>query len=695
MHFSQSWRLSLKINEHAEIKVKSGLSCLIYEKILRINSSTSNDYTHGEIVNFINIDLGKIKNLTMRLFLVTRFPILVVFGIWLLVHYFGYCIVAAFIVGFVNFLIWFVIEKLLARIEKLILDERDKRMRWTTEIISSIKVIKLNSLKDTFTDKVQNIRNQELFYGRIKSFLEWFKYWISWMSPPLMIISMLYVYFWTGHSISVAQAFAGIQVLYFIERPLRWFPDFLGKIFEFEVSTKRINKFLTWNEFNAKLISESDYALKKRNIELWIKNANFTWNFTNHTEEDKVDEAISEYNLQSVNDDWSNQNVLRTIPDSQSQNNTLETILKDISLQIMKGELICVVGKVGSGKSSLISSIIGELLYLDNDTLNKYSMLPMENHTKEDLYSISNSHKNIIRLNGSVSLVQQSPWIQNMTIRDNILFGLPFDKQKYKRVVSACQLTKDFEMLKGRDKTEIGEKGINLSGGQKARISIARACYSDCDIILLDDPLSALDSRVKACIFEDVICGELKGKTRILATHCADYIRKADRIVVMDNGSIKYVGTYDQLSQFDEFIPLKWSENKNSLNCNENEHNINIESEEPVVSSQNSSFINSNKVSIIENEQNEVIDVGWNVYYDLFVRDCNWTAYVAVMPLFVLYSYSAINVSYSYGKWIENSEDETLFWFYFKLSIVFSVVNGFSVFIFSSIISLSTLRKAR
>ena len=681
-----------------EVKVKNGVSSLIYEKILRNSISTSNEFTQGQIINFINIDLSKIRNLTMRLILVTRFPILVVFGIWLLVHYFGYCIVAAFIVDVVNFLIWFVIEKLLARIEKLILDERDKRMRWTTEIISSIKVIKLNSLKDTFTDKVQNIRNQELFYGRLKLFFEWFKYWISWMSSPLMIIAMLYVYFWTGHSITVAQAFAGIQVLYFIERPLRWFPDFLGKLFEFEVSTKRINKFLTWNEFNAKLISEWDYSLQKRNIDLSIQNANFTWDFINHFEENKVNEIASNIKLDSIRNDLSNQYLLDQIPNNQSQRkSTLYMTLKNISLQIMKGELIWVVGEVGAGKSSLISSIIGELLYLDNDTFNKYSMQSIDSWSKEVLNSVSNSHKNIIRLNGSVSLVQQSPWIQNMTIRDNILFGLPFDKQKYKRVVSACQLTKDFEMLKGRDKTEIGEKGINLSGGQKARISIARACYSDCDIVLLDDPLSALDSRVKACIFEDVICGELKDRTRILTTHCADYIHKADRIVVMDKGTIKHVGTFEEIVNLEELKVLFESEVQNSFYSwdNSSEDNIVGEFEELSNISQNSSFINSNKVCIIENEQNEVIDVGWNVYYDLFVRDCNWTAYVAIVPLFVIYSYSAISVSYSYGKWIESSEDETLFWFYFKLSIVFSVVNGFSVFIFSSIISLSTLRKAR
>ena len=133
------------------------------------------------------------------------------------------------------------------------------------------------------------------------------------MSPPLMIISMLYVYFWTGHSISVAQAFAGIQVLYFIERPLRWFPDFLGKLFEFEVSTKRINRFLTWNEFNGKLISESDYALKKRNIDLWIKNANFTWNFINNFEENKVNEIASNIKSESIRNDLSSQCELNQI----------------------------------------------------------------------------------------------------------------------------------------------------------------------------------------------------------------------------------------------------------------------------------------------------------------------------------------------------------------------------------------------
>ena len=127
--------------------------------------------------------------------------------------------------------------------------------------------------------------------------------------------------------------------------------------------------------------------------------------------------------------------------------------------------------------------------------------------------------RDVIRLSGSIWLVQQNPWIQNKTIRDNILFGHPFDNERYNRTIKSCQLIDDLEILKGGDLTEIGERGINLSGGQKARISLARAVYSGWDIVLMDDPISAVDSNVKHKIFEEVLWGELRNKTRILVTH--------------------------------------------------------------------------------------------------------------------------------------------------------------------------------
>ncbi|KHJ93660.1 ABC transporter, ATP-binding protein [Oesophagostomum dentatum] len=149
---------------------------------------------------------------------------------------------------------------------------------------------------------------------------------------------------------------------------------------------------------------------------------------------------------------------------------------KDISFDAAKGTFIAVVGKVGSGKSSVLSALLGEMGKL----------------------------RGRIGMRGRVAYVPQIPWIQNMTVRDNILFGKPYDKRRYNQVLAACALKPDLRMLTNGDLTEIGEKGINLSGGQKARISLARAVYQDFDVYLLDDPLSAVDAHVGKHIFDNV-----------------------------------------------------------------------------------------------------------------------------------------------------------------------------------------------
>ena len=143
--------------------------------------------------------------------------------------------------------------------------------------------------------------------------------------------------------------------------------------------------------------------------------------------------------------------------------------------------------------------------------------------------------------------MEQQAWIQNKTIRDNILFDQPYDEEKYLRTIQACQLVSDLKILTGGDMTEIGAKGINLSGGQKARISLARAVYSNCDVILMDDPISALDMHVRRKIFNDVFQGICAEKTRILVTHAIDYLSLCDRIVLMKNGQITAVGTHKEL----------------------------------------------------------------------------------------------------------------------------------------------------
>ena len=205
----------------------------------------------------------------------------------------------------------------------------------------------------------------------------------------------------------------------------------------------------------------------------------------------------------------------------------MEPILKNINCEIKKGEFVCIIGEVGSGKSSLLQAILN-------------SMLPLSGNTK--LY-----------VNGSISYVSQIPWIRNATIRDNILFYQPYDEERYNEVINLSELRQDLEIFEAGDLTEIGEKGINLSGGQKARVSIARALYSENDIYIFDDPISALDANVGMKVMKNCIIKHLSNKTRILVTHALQYISFSDRIIYMNKGEIKWVGTYEEIKEKDFF----------------------------------------------------------------------------------------------------------------------------------------------
>uniref|UniRef100_A0A8C7K8T0 Canalicular multispecific organic anion transporter 2-like n=1 Tax=Oncorhynchus kisutch TaxID=8019 RepID=A0A8C7K8T0_ONCKI len=206
--------------------------------------------------------------------------------------------------------------------------------------------------------------------------------------------------------------------------------------------------------------------------------------------------------------------------------------LHNINLMVPQSSLLAVVGHVGCGKSSLVSALLGEMEKLEGQ----------------------------ISIRGSVAYVPQQAWIQNATLRDNILFGKAYNEQKYRSCLEACALTPDLEVLPGGDLTEIGEKGINLSGGQRQRVSLARALYNEADVYLLDDPLSAVDSHVAKHIFDHVIGpeGALQGKTRILVTHGISFLPQVDNIMVMVEGRVSEMGSYQELLQqngaFAEFL---------------------------------------------------------------------------------------------------------------------------------------------
>ena len=196
-----------------------------------------------------------------------------------------------------------------------------------------------------------------------------------------------------------------------------------------------------------------------------------------------------------------------------------DNCLKNITTRIPKGALVAVVGRVGSGKTSFVSSLVGEM-------------------TK---------NAGVVMVNGSMSLSAQQAWLVNDTVRGNILFGKPYDEKKYQEILKVCCLEDDLKVLQGGDMCEIGDRGINVSGGQKARISLARCCYSDSDIVVMDDPIAAVDSHVGKALFHKCIAKYLEGRTRILVTNATQYLHKCDYIIVLENQTISHQGTYEEL----------------------------------------------------------------------------------------------------------------------------------------------------
>jgi ABC-type multidrug transport system fused ATPase/permease subunit len=194
--------------------------------------------------------------------------------------------------------------------------------------------------------------------------------------------------------------------------------------------------------------------------------------------------------------------------------------LSNINLEIEVGSLVAIVGRTGEGKTSIVSAFLGEIP------------------------AISGSQAT---LRGKVAYVPQVSWIFNATVRDNILFGSSYDPERYNRAIHASALRQDLTLFPSGDLTEIGERGVNISGGQKQHVSIARAIYANADVFLFDDPLSALDMHVAHEVFDKCLRQELRGKTRVLVTNQLHFLSHVDKIVLVHQGEIKEQGTYDEL----------------------------------------------------------------------------------------------------------------------------------------------------
>ncbi|KAJ3072895.1 Canalicular multispecific organic anion transporter 1 [Podochytrium sp. JEL0797] len=487
----------------AAMSVKAGLISMIFKKALRLGTKGRMEYPTGFIMNLIASDCSESYQ-AMSDVLVMPFEVISLSI--LIIVFAGPAGAAGLAFMLVATAASMIVSSLAINIERKALAATDERVQVTGEVINGIKIIKFFGWEASFLERLSGLRNRELKqHIKLRMIGASFSALMN-VLPSFVNVILFSVYSALGNTVDAAAIFSILSIVNLIKLPIAVAPMAMQEVWSAVVSLERLAEFFAAEELSV------DDKLKNlpQGSAIALNNASFKWAAPAPAAETLVTgdaflTAESELAIPSV-----------TAVDSESCS---EFRLKGIDLSVKKGELVMVVGKVGSGKSSLIQALIGDMIHLDGK----------------------------IEHSGGFGYSPQAAWLQNQSLRNNILFGKEFDEKRYNQVIQCCSLAKDLQLLSHGDMSQIGEKGVTLSGGQAARVNLARAVYSDADILLLDDPLAAVDSHVGRHILEECILGFCRDKTVVLVTHQLHIAYHADKIVVLEDGAVSEQGSYDEL----------------------------------------------------------------------------------------------------------------------------------------------------
>ena len=491
----------VKINGH----LRPVLIGMIYKKINRLSYFSINQVSIGKIVNIAANDLNYFEFNIYFIYYLIASPLALGGSLALLWHFFG----VACLPGVGCVLLMWPLQYLFSAIGGKYLKQKnpitDERIKMTNEMIEGIRLLKMYGWDTQFSEMIEKIRNKEVSLLRKIGYTEYFAgHMLARLTPVLGSFLIFMTYGFMGNTPTVGKVYSTIMLLFFLRTSSVLFASLAFKfVVEARLIFQRIIQLLEVGEMdNFQVAAPQD--------------------LNNGVEFDNFSAFWGEKKKQPAQSSKTKKNAQIVIEELTFENPTL----KNVNFSVKKGTLCALVGRVGCGKSTTLMSFFNEIPKTTGQ----------------------------LRFSGKLAYVEQEVTIYPGTVRSNILFGKPYDEEKYRKITEACCLLDDFKAFANGDLTEIGERGVNMSGGQKARTSLARALYSDADIYLLDDPLSAVDTKVAKNLFNNAIRGVLKDKTVLLATHQVHFAREAEKIIVLDNGEVKAEGTLDEIIQQDATI---------------------------------------------------------------------------------------------------------------------------------------------
>ncbi|KAI8804246.1 P-loop containing nucleoside triphosphate hydrolase protein [Cladochytrium replicatum] len=522
-----------QLAQSVAISVRGTLTAVVYRKSLRLSGAARQDFNAGKVMNVVSTDTSRIEQFLWFVHIMWTAPIqIIVITVFLIINL-GPAALAGIALLLVITPLQGVLFKQLMGIRKIVAPITDSRVRLISEVLSGIRVIKYFAWEAFFRDRVEDIRTKEINQVFRRGYLSAFLVTVSFSVPIIAACVSFVIYFVTTASPDPAPVFASLSWFNLLRFPLMFLPQIVTGYADFKVAIDRISGLLLAAEVQdpPEIDTSATFGIR-------VSDGEFTWEAPPPSEGSAgaftaggprggmggpgrggVPAGLKMGGNKDKSKGKKPKREATSAPKTEKPALPEVSTLRNIALEIPKGSLVAIVGAVGSGKSSLLNAMIGEMKKI---------------------------HGYVI-FSGSVGYAPQSAWIQNASLKNNVLFGLPYNRERYLRAIRDCALESDLKILPDGDETEIGERGINISGGQKQRVNLARLVYNDADIVLMDDPLSAVDAHVGRYLMENCIQKALAGKTRILVTHQLHFVPRADLVIMMKDGQIAEFGTVQEL----------------------------------------------------------------------------------------------------------------------------------------------------